>query len=44
MFTGKLDPKGMITAIIELNEIEEKGFKALIYDKNNHVKILVKVT
>ncbi len=40
---GKLEPDGMITRKIKLNEVEEKGFKALIHDKENHVKILVEV-
>ncbi|KAI9716652.1 MAG: hypothetical protein M1812_005190 [Candelaria pacifica] len=40
---GKLKPDGMITRKIKLNEVEEKGFKALIHDKENHVKILVEV-
>jgi hypothetical protein len=33
----------MITAKIKLEEIEEKGFKALITNKDSHVKILVDV-
>ena len=33
----------MITGKIKMDEVEEKGFKALIYDKENHVKILVEV-
>lgn len=40
---GRLDmcPK-MITKRIELNEVLEEGFKTLINDKDNQVKILVK--
>lgn len=34
----------MITRIIKIDEIEEKGFKALIEDKDNQVKILVEVS
>ena len=34
----------MITRKIQMNEIEEKGFKILINDKDNHVKILVEVS
>jgi len=33
----------MITRKIKLNEVEEKGFKALVNDKDSHVKILVEV-
>ena len=33
-----------MTAVIELDEVEEKGFKALINDKESHVKILVRVS
>ncbi|KAI9728036.1 MAG: hypothetical protein M1834_007850 [Cirrosporium novae-zelandiae] len=38
---GKLNPEPMITARISMDEVEEKGFKTLINDKANHVKILV---
>ena len=31
----------MITRKIKLEEVEEKGYKALAYDKDNQVKILV---
>ena len=34
----------MITRKIKLEDVEEKGFKALAYDKDNHVKILVEVS
>lgn len=40
---GSLKPDSMITAKIQMDEVEEKGFKALIHDKENHVKILVEV-
>lgn len=33
----------MITRKIQIDEVEEKGFKALVEDKGNHVKILVEV-
>ena len=40
---GRLDmSKKMITKRIELNEVLEEGFKTLINDRDNHVKILVK--
>lgn len=40
---GKIKPEGMITKKIKLNEVAEEGFKTLIEDKENHVKILVDV-
>ena len=40
---GKLQPEAMITRKISMNEVEEKGFKTLIHDKDSHVKILVEV-
>ena len=40
---GKLQPEAMITRKISMNEVEEKGFKTLVHDKDNHVKILVEV-
>lgn len=33
----------MITLKIKMDEIEEKGFKSLVENKDDHVKILVKV-
>lgn len=33
----------MITKTIKLNEVAEEGFRSLIEDKENHVKILVDV-
>ena len=40
---GQLKPEAMITRKIKLHEVEEKGFKALIEDKDNQVKVLVEV-
>lgn len=40
---GIMKPGGMITKIIKMDEVAEKGFKALIEDKDNQVKILVDV-
>ena len=40
---GSMKPSGMITGRIRLDEVEEKGFKTLINDKDNQVKILVEV-
>lgn len=39
--TGKLKPGPMITGKIRMDEVEEKGFKALVDDKDNHIKILI---
>ncbi|KAF2712135.1 sorbitol dehydrogenase [Pleomassaria siparia CBS 279.74] len=40
---GEMKPRDMITLKIKLTEVEEKGFKTLINDKDNHVKVLVEV-
>lgn len=40
---GQLTPEKMITRKIKMDEVEEKGFDALINDKDNHVKILVDI-
>lgn len=40
---GKIQPEPMITGKIQMDEVEEKGFKALAYDKDNHIKILIEV-
>ncbi|KAM0804478.1 hypothetical protein BDR22DRAFT_602578 [Usnea florida] len=42
--SGRLQPAPMITSKIQMDEIEEKGFKTLVNDKDNHVKILVEVS
>ncbi|KAJ3578651.1 hypothetical protein NPX13_g1916 [Xylaria arbuscula] len=39
--TGAIKPKSMITAKIKFDNLVEDGIKRLIFDKNNHVKILV---
>lgn len=41
--TGAMKPEGMITKKIRLDKVAEEGFKTLIEDKENHVKILVDV-
>lgn len=38
-----MNPTGMITKKIRLDKVAEDGFKALIEDKENQVKILVDV-
>ncbi|KAF1834536.1 sorbitol dehydrogenase [Decorospora gaudefroyi] len=40
---GDMDPKEMITRRIGLSEVVEEGFRRLIEDKDNQVKILVRV-
>ncbi|ORY70296.1 chaperonin 10-like protein [Pseudomassariella vexata] len=41
---GRIRPREMITRIIALEEVEEKGFRGLIKEKDRQVKILVDVT
>ena len=41
--TGQLKPKGMISSIIRLDEVVERGFKALLEHRDRHCKILVDV-
>jgi len=41
--SGRLNPGPMITGKIRMNEVEEKGFKALVNDKDNHIKILIDI-
>lgn len=41
--TGRLNPSAMITSKIRLEDVEEKGFKALIEGRDQHVKILVDI-
>ena len=41
---GSLKPASMITRKIQMDEVEDKGYKALIEDKDNQVKILVEVS
>ena len=38
-----MKPSKMITSKIPLDDLVECGIKALIHDKENHVKILVEV-
>ncbi|KAF1948684.1 GroES-like protein [Byssothecium circinans] len=40
---GSLKPEKMITSVIQLDDLVEGGIKALIRDKEKHVKILVEV-
>lgn len=36
--TGKIQPKGMITKVLEVHQVDE-GFKALVDDKDNQVSL-----
>lgn len=38
---GLLDPSGMITSVVKLEDVVEKGFKALLEERDRHCKILV---
>ncbi|KAJ0414912.1 chaperonin 10-like protein [Aspergillus carlsbadensis] len=40
---GKIDPRPMITSKIRMEDVEEKGFKALVNEKDKHVKILIDI-
>ncbi|KAL4760624.1 2,3-butanediol dehydrogenase [Aspergillus foveolatus] len=40
---GKLNPRPMITSKIRMEDVEEKGFKALVDEKDKHVKILIDI-
>ncbi len=39
--SGRMTPEGMITKKIAIDKVDVDGFKTLIEDKDNHVKILV---
>ncbi|KAL2829266.1 chaperonin 10-like protein [Aspergillus cavernicola] len=41
--SGKINPEPMITSKIRMEEVEEKGFKALISERDKHVKILIDI-
>lgn len=41
---GKMKPEGMITKKVAMDKVAEEGFKTLIEDKDNHVKVLVDMT
>ena len=44
IFQGKIKPRPMITSKIRMNEVAEKGFRALINERDKHVKILVDIS
>ncbi|KAJ4386866.1 hypothetical protein N0V93_009764 [Gnomoniopsis smithogilvyi] len=41
---GKMKPEAMITKKVAMDKVAEEGFKTLIEDKDNHVKVLVDMT
>ena len=42
--SGQIHPETMITKKIPMHEVVDEGYKTLINDKNNHVKILIDTT
>ncbi|KAJ5990495.1 hypothetical protein N7522_010702 [Penicillium canescens] len=42
--SGKIQPRPMITSKIPMEDVTEKGFKALIGERDKHVKILVDIS
>lgn len=41
---GRMKPGAMITKKVPMDKVVEEGFKTLIEDKDNHVKILIEMT
>lgn len=41
---GEISPRPMITSKIRMDEVAEKGFRALINERDKHVKILVDIS
>ena len=41
---GEIQPRSMITSKIRMEDVDEKGFKALIGERDKHVKILVDIS
>ena len=39
--SGSMKPDGMITKVIRPDQVAEEGFKSLVEDKDNQVKILI---
>lgn len=42
--SGKMKPEAMITKKVAMDKVADEGFKTLIEDKDNHVKVLVDMT
>ncbi|KAL3478615.1 chaperonin 10-like protein [Aspergillus californicus] len=41
--SGKINPSPMITSKIRMEDVEERGFKALVNERDKHVKILIDI-
>ncbi|KAL4867158.1 hypothetical protein BDV12DRAFT_123895 [Aspergillus spectabilis] len=41
--SGKINPRPMITSKIRMEDVEEKGFKALVNERDKHLKILIDI-
>ncbi|KAA8904629.1 hypothetical protein TRICI_005435 [Trichomonascus ciferrii] len=39
---GRLDPTDMITSVVPLSQVVQRGFKELLTNRQNHIKILIK--
>ncbi|PWY79079.1 GroES-like protein [Aspergillus eucalypticola CBS 122712] len=44
MWSGKLNPRALITSKIRMEDIVEKGFKSLLHGRDNQIKILVDIS
>ncbi|GLA65994.1 hypothetical protein AtubIFM56815_010523 [Aspergillus tubingensis] len=44
MWSGKLNPRALITSKIRMEDIVEKGFNSLIHGRDNQIKILVDIS
>ncbi|KAJ5200461.1 Polyketide synthase enoylreductase [Penicillium cf. griseofulvum] len=42
--SGNIQPRSMITSKIRMEDVDEKGFKALIEERDKHVKILIDIS
>ncbi|KAJ5497219.1 hypothetical protein N7463_009206 [Penicillium fimorum] len=42
--SGTIQPRQMITSKIRMEDVDEKGFKALIGERDKHVKILIDIS
>lgn len=41
---GGIQPRLMITSKIRMEDVDERGFKALVEERDKHVKILVDIS
>lgn len=42
--SGRMKPEAMITKKVTMDKVADEGYKTLIEDKDNHVKVLVDMT